>query len=337
MKVLLAIELYQYERYISAAMYCEIQGIKNGYLYYNQSTSNPVKAFGQCILAAIQVIVKSYNNRSLILAFPEAYLSILHPQIKSEIYRVLDKFESFEFTNDRYLEVLSIVNQMGEIDSIDQCILHGYSSTEVEMRRNQLNEEKLRKKKRDRPQDYNGVLMPLSGVVIDFETNSTHVKYARIFEVGAIKFKNGVIIDRFQSFTNPGIKIPKAIRELTGIRQIDIDTAPTTYTVMKKLINFIGDTKVLVGHNLYSYDYELLRLFSQRFRMPSWNGQLLCTMKFARKSQIIVKDYKLETLCRLFNITSGSAHRALNDCESTFELLKALYNHTLLGKQDPIA
>ncbi|WP_240416712.1 PolC-type DNA polymerase III [Paenibacillus periandrae] len=329
----MAIELFQIERQFSTTIYCDITGVKQGYMYLNQGTVAPEKAFGQGILMALGILLKSYSDRSLLLAFPEGYLTtIIQPQMREEVYAVFKKFASFQFITERHNDLLDIVNQMGHIDAIKQGSLHGYTKEQVETRKNNLAEEVKAKKKLNMPPDYQEVFLPPRGVVIDFETNSPHVKFARIFEVGAVKFENGIIIDRFQSYTNPGIKIPKSIRTLTGIKQSDIDSAPKTYIVMKQLLQFIGDTPTLVGHNLHTYDYELLRLFLDRFNLPHWKGNLLCTKKLARKIQLVVSDYKLSTLCQLFRISNNSAHRAQSDCEATFELLIALYNHTLLGK-----
>ncbi|MCY9733586.1 3'-5' exonuclease [Paenibacillus alvei] len=333
MEITLAVEVFQLENRFSTAMYCDIKGIKEGYMFLNQGKSTPDKVFGEGIICTLRILEKKYNDRSLLLAFPEVYLSITNPQTRTEIYRLLNQFISFKFIKDEYEELLKVVNHMGHTDLIKEGTLHGYLPNQVDIMKKQLEKKDTKEKRLSIPLDYNGIDLPYEGVIIDFETNSPFVKYARIFEVGAIKFKNGVIVDRFQSFSNPGIKIPKSIRELTGIKQSEIDAAPKSSIVMKNLLKFIGKTPILVGHNLHRYDFELLRTYMERFKLPPWKGQLLCTKKTAKKAQLIVNNYKLETLCHLFGIQNKSAHRALSDCEATFELLLALYEHTILGSE----
>ncbi|UHA73272.1 3'-5' exonuclease [Paenibacillus sp. 481] len=331
MEITLALELFQMERRFSTAIFCKIKGIKQGYIYINHGASKPEKAFGEGLILILQKLKAVYHDYSILLAFSEGYLSITYPSIRTEIFWILGQFRTFTFVKERYTETLNIVNQMGQIDTIREGHLHGYTFEQVKNKTDCLTQKTKVLKKQSRLLDYNELFLPTHGVIIDFETNSPYVKFARIFEVGAVKFENGVIVDRFQSFTNPGIKIPPSISELTGIKQSDIDSAPKNYVVMKQLVKFIGNTPVLVGHNLHTFDFELLRKFMDKFHFPPFLGTLLCTRKLSKKIQIISKDYKLETLCELFDIKNKSAHRALSDCEATFELLIALYNHTLLG------
>lgn len=68
--------------------------------------------------------------------------------------------------------------------------------------------------------------MPKRGVVLDFEATSPIIEYARVIEIAAIKFEDRRIIDEYKTFVNPGMKVPKAIRELTGITQEQIEHDP---------------------------------------------------------------------------------------------------------------
>ena len=52
---------------------------------------------------------------------------------------------------------------------------------------------------------------------IDFETTGLDPKNDRIIEVAAIKFKNGVITDKYVQLINPEVKISSFITGITGI------------------------------------------------------------------------------------------------------------------------
>ena len=57
---------------------------------------------------------------------------------------------------------------------------------------------------------------------LDLETTGLNPKYDKIIEVGAVKVRNGEIIDRFQQLVCPGIALPEKITGLTGITQEEL-------------------------------------------------------------------------------------------------------------------
>ena len=62
--------------------------------------------------------------------------------------------------------------------------------------------------------------------VIDLETTGLDSKSDAIIEVAAIRFDKDGVDQTFQSFVNPGRKIPRFIEDLTGISQQDVRSAP---------------------------------------------------------------------------------------------------------------
>ena len=57
---------------------------------------------------------------------------------------------------------------------------------------------------------------------LDLETTGLNPKYDKIIEAGAVKVRNGEIIDRFQQLIRPGIALPEKITGLTGITQEEL-------------------------------------------------------------------------------------------------------------------
>ncbi len=94
-------------------------------------------------------------------------------------------------------------------------------------------------------------------VVLDFETTGTSAKHNRVIEVGIVLVKNLKIADSFQSFINPGSKIPPFITSLTGIKSEDVEDAPFFEEIVSEILDFIGDS-VIVAHNL-PFDYSFLK------------------------------------------------------------------------------
>ena len=63
-------------------------------------------------------------------------------------------------------------------------------------------------------------------VVLDLETTGLSVKEDQILEIGAVKVQGGEVTASYETFVNPGRKVPERITELTGIRDEMIANAP---------------------------------------------------------------------------------------------------------------
>ena len=88
---------------------------------------------------------------------------------------------------------------------------------------------------------------------LDLETTGLNPKYDKIIEVGAVKVRNGEIIDRFQQLVCPGIALPEKITGLTGITQEELLEAKGSETVIPQLLDFLEDD-VILGHSVM-FDY----------------------------------------------------------------------------------
>lgn len=159
--------------------------------------------------------------------------------------------------------------------------------------------------------------------VVDIETNANNAKDGQIIEIGAIKFKNGKIIDKFQSFVYAQ-NVPDAIEELTGIDTKKLEHAPSLASVLEKFRLFIKDA-VFIAHNV-KFDYNFISdSFVQCGFGPMLNRRL-CTIDLARKT-IKAERYGLEYLREELKIEEGEHHRAFWDANSAMHIfLKSLEN-----------
>ena len=85
-------------------------------------------------------------------------------------------------------------------------------------------------------------------VVFDLETTGFSSKNDKIIEIGAVKIKEGSIVDRFSEFVNPEMRIPYNITELTSITDEMVENAETIEKILPKFLEFCKDS-VIVAHN----------------------------------------------------------------------------------------
>jgi DNA polymerase-3 subunit epsilon len=170
-------------------------------------------------------------------------------------------------------------------------------------------------------------MLTKSIVMLDFETTGLSPDMGdRITEVAALRIADGVIVDRFVSLVNCGVRIPSFITGLTGITQAMVDGAPPARDVVPQLLAFIG-TDALSAHNA-SFDEKFLRAESGRLAMTPAHGGTVCSLKLSRRVFPHFDSYKLGLLgSRLGIAFRGTAHRAEADAEVAAEVLLHIGRH----------
>ncbi len=159
-------------------------------------------------------------------------------------------------------------------------------------------------------------------VVFDLETTGLNPQKDEIIEIGAVKFKEGEIIDEFSSFIKPKSKIPQKITKITGITEDMVSEAPSQNKVLSQFYDFIGDN-VLVAHNA-GFDYGFLRSHLLHCNLTLKNYSVLDTLGLSRALCSDLKNHKLDTLADHFNINLENHHRALDDTKATLEIFRNL-------------
>ncbi|NNG27013.1 MAG: 3'-5' exonuclease, partial [Ignavibacteriaceae bacterium] len=151
--------------------------------------------------------------------------------------------------------------------------------------------------------------------VLDVETTGLSSRENHVIEIGIVKVKNLKIAGKFQSFVNPGCKIPHFITQFTGITNEDIANAPFFSELADKIEKIIGDS-VISAHNL-SFDDSFLKYeFFRTGREPLSNHKI-CTLKIARRLYPSLKSKSLSSITQYLRLKNSNAHRALADAEVT--------------------
>ncbi len=155
-------------------------------------------------------------------------------------------------------------------------------------------------------------------VVVDVETTGGKGDQHRVTEIGAVRVRNGRIVDRFQTLLNPQRSIPAGITRLTGITEAMVADAPYFMDIADRFEAFLGDA-IFVAHNV-GFDYRFIAREFERLGRP-FRPPRLCTCASMRKLYPGHRSYSLAALCRTFDIPLRQHHRALCDAEAAAELL----------------
>ncbi len=151
-------------------------------------------------------------------------------------------------------------------------------------------------------------------VVFDLETTGLSPAKEKITEIGAVKIKDGKVIDSFNHFVNPEKEIPYNIQQLTGITNEMVEDAPTIKEILPKFYEFIGDS-VIVAHNA-SFDTSFIKQAAKDLGMD-YDFCCVDTLSLARTLVKELKNHKLDTLTKHFKIKLENHHRACDDALAT--------------------
>ena len=156
-------------------------------------------------------------------------------------------------------------------------------------------------------------------VVLDTETTGLSFSHDELIQVAAARMSHGKIESWFVSFANPGKPIPEEIEHLTHISNSDVAEAPAPDEVMRQLVEFVGDARI-VAHNA-----EFDRTFTTKY--PAGKALLenewIDSLDLSRIALPRLKSHRLIDLVKAFDAPL-STHRADADVEATCSLFRVL-------------
>jgi len=160
--------------------------------------------------------------------------------------------------------------------------------------------------------DSTAVLSEDEMTVFDIETTGLSASSCAITEIGAVKIRNNEVIDRFNTFADPGRHIPENITELTGITDEMVAGAPSQYEAVKAFLDFAGDD-MLIAHNA-TFDIGFIRKVCDDNKIPFKNSYL-DTVPLSRYVNPELKRHRLDNLAEYFGLGDFNHHRASDDAE----------------------
>lgn len=176
----------------------------------------------------------------------------------------------------------------------------------------------------------NDSLMDNTYVVFDTETTGFNAAGVdQMIEIGAVKIKNGEIIDRFDKLIDPKRHIPDKITELTQITDAMVAGCDDEKTVTKEFLNWAKDLP-MVAHNA-KFDISFIEMAMKKYDLGEFKNTVIDTLELSRALDQGYARHGLSQLVKRYNVPwdEDAHHRADYDAEGT-----ALVFHKFLQKLD---
>ncbi|MDA0991772.1 MAG: 3'-5' exonuclease [Verrucomicrobia bacterium] len=171
-------------------------------------------------------------------------------------------------------------------------------------------------------------LTNLTFVAFDLETTGLSREYGRVVEIGAVKFRNGEILESRMWLVNPGQKIPKAAQWVHGISDDMVADQPPFKDVYPEFVSFI-DGAILMAHNA-NFDVRFMRAEALRNDFPLPTNTVLDSLALARRYYPDAESYTLEKLMVQLNLPATRYHRGMDDAKYVRDIFV-----TMTAGQDP--
>lgn len=176
-------------------------------------------------------------------------------------------------------------------------------------------------------------------VVFDLETTGLNPKLGdSIIEIGAVKMKNGQIIDKYDELVNPGILLPEEIIKITGITDEMLKDKRNELDAVNDFMKWVGDLP-MVAHNA-KFDMSFITEAYNKYNLGLLQNKVIDTLGLSRYLQSSERYHNLATLVKRYDIPwdEEKHHRADYDAEGTalifYKMLKQLElnNIDFIGK-----
>lgn len=154
-------------------------------------------------------------------------------------------------------------------------------------------------------------------VALDLEATGMDPLRDEIIEIGAVKFRDGEVVGRFESLVRPAGPISLAVRSLTGLNNDELRRAPVFAQVAPKLRDFVKQAPI-VGQSV-GMDLDMLAAAGLRFNNTRYDTFELATVLLPE-----LRAYNLATIAATLGVEAPSKHRAVADAETTMAVFNRL-------------
>ena len=159
-------------------------------------------------------------------------------------------------------------------------------------------------------------------VCFDIETTGLKVTQEAITEIGAVRLRNGEIVETFQTFVDPERRLTPEIIGLTGITDEMLRGAPKLKDALTAFLAFAGDAP-LAAHNA-EFDISFIRAGCRKCSIP-FEPTYIDTLILAQNLLPGLGKYKLDIVADHLQLPQFNHHRASDDAVPVAQMLTKFF------------
>jgi DNA polymerase-3 subunit epsilon/ATP-dependent DNA helicase DinG len=172
-------------------------------------------------------------------------------------------------------------------------------------------------------------------VAFDLETTGLDARLDAIIEIGAVRYRGGEVIDRFETLVNPRRAIPEPVTVITSITNEMVAGQPTLDDVLPQFVAFVGDAPV-VAHNAW-FDVNFMRQKGALKANAVVDTLDLAMVLLPRAARYSLTNLVTEQGLEPEDINDKQSHRAQYDAEQAARLYLKLWARILGLPRDLLA
>ena len=159
-------------------------------------------------------------------------------------------------------------------------------------------------------------------VCFDIETTGLKVTQEAITEIGAVRLRNGEIVETFQTFVDPERRLTPEIIGLTGITDDMLRGAPKLKDALTAFLAFAGNAP-LAAHNA-EFDISFIRAGCRKCGIP-FEPTYIDTLILAQNLLPGLGKYKLDIVAEHLQLPQFNHHRASDDAVPVAQMLTKFF------------
>ena len=156
----------------------------------------------------------------------------------------------------------------------------------------------------------------------DIETTGLKVTQEAITEIGAVRLRNGEIVETFQTFVDPERRLTPEIIGLTGITDDMLRGAPKLKDALTAFLAFAGNAP-LAAHNA-EFDISFIRAGCRKCGIP-FEPTYIDTLILAQNLLPGLGKYKLDIVADHLQLPQFNHHRASDDAVPVAQMLTKFF------------
>ena len=266
-------------------------------------------------------------------AFPISF-GIIKGHNKGIRKKIKEKIETLEQeiseeTDSAKLETLKIELEKAKEEAKNPPIFKGIYGTELTLVDDAINIVV-------RPTDDD--LLHNTYVVFDTETTGFNAGGAdQMIEIGAVKIKDGEIIDRFDELIDPKRHIPDKITELTCITDDMVRGRKNEEEVTKMFLEWTGNLP-MVAHNA-KFDISFIEMAMKKYNLGEFKNTVIDTLELSRSLDQGFARHSLSALVKRYDVPweEDAHHRADYDAEGTAYVFSKMLKKLEMQKYEKIS